>query len=293
MNRYSPLTLSLCQKWLHTILLRYLSTRFIPTRSRTRSLRHSLAQLVSPTTDTLKTDTILVLVCLNHTIYCRYLNATHPTAGQSYYPTPPPSYPSPPPHYTHQSMQRVQHAAYDPSYSPSRFVQPPLNSASYGFPTAPQSTAPSHSQTSPFGRRNSHDQPPRSRQPVSDYSSLTGALDGSVGPSRIRSNVRFILYPPFLQPLMHASFTVDPKTRPRLSLQIRHAPALPLNRPTHPRAPAHIAQLQAAARLEAHRPVPPRRPRRPHPRPAGAVPRTRLGAGISAHRPPPHAADCV
>ncbi|KAF7336739.1 Peroxysomal citrate synthase [Mycena venus] len=106
------------------------------------------------------------------------------TAAQSYYPSPPPSYPSPPPSYP---SQRVQHAAYDPSYSPSRFVQPSLNSQSYGFPTALQSTA--YGQPSPLARRNSVvDHPPRSRPAVSDYSSLSSALDGSVGPNRVRSN---------------------------------------------------------------------------------------------------------
>ncbi|KAJ6513086.1 hypothetical protein C8R45DRAFT_1088167 [Mycena sanguinolenta] len=113
------------------------------------------------------------------------------TAAQSYYLTPPPSYnPSPypsPPH--HPPSQRVQHAAYDPSYSPSSFVQPSLNTTSYGFPTAPQSTMPPYTQPSPLGRRNSVvDPPPRQRPSVSDYSSLAGALDGSVGPARARSN---------------------------------------------------------------------------------------------------------
>ncbi|KAJ6531945.1 hypothetical protein B0H19DRAFT_1242100 [Mycena capillaripes] len=109
------------------------------------------------------------------------------TAAQSYYPSPPPSYPSPPPLYP--STHRVQHAAYNPSYSPSRFVQPSLHSQSYGFPTAPQSTAPSYGTPSPLARRNSVvDHPPRARPPVSDYSSLAGALDGSVGPNRVRSN---------------------------------------------------------------------------------------------------------
>ncbi|KAJ7261818.1 hypothetical protein B0H12DRAFT_1231461 [Mycena haematopus] len=111
----------------------------------------------------------------------------------SCYPSPPPSYnPSPyppPPDYQHPSTQRVQHLAYDPSYSPSRFVQPSLNSPSYGFPTLPQSTTPSYVQPSPLTRRNSVvDHPSRSRPSISDYSSLTGALDGSVGPARVRSN---------------------------------------------------------------------------------------------------------
>lgn len=128
---------------------------------------------------------------------CRFSNATRPIAAQSYYPSPPPSYPSPPPlyppplHYQHQSTQHRQHAAYDPSYSPSHFVQPSLHSQSYGFPTVPQSTLPSYGMPSPLARRNSVvDHPPRPRPPVSDYSSLTGALDGSVGPTRARSNVR-------------------------------------------------------------------------------------------------------
>ncbi|KAJ7707563.1 hypothetical protein B0H17DRAFT_1033101 [Mycena rosella] len=45
----------------------------------------------------------------------------------------------------------------------------------------------------PLARRNSvvdHPHPPRARPPVSDYSSLSGALDASGGPARARANVR-------------------------------------------------------------------------------------------------------
>ncbi|KAK7033251.1 Peroxysomal citrate synthase [Favolaschia claudopus] len=122
----------------------------------------------------------------------------HTAAAQPYYPSPPPSYntPTPPPSYSSPGYNsQLQdhhhsppHAAYDPSYSPSQFVQPSLHSASYGFPTLPQS-AHAQGQPSPLGRRNSVvDNAPRPRPPISDYSSLAGALDGSVGPSRNRSN---------------------------------------------------------------------------------------------------------
>ncbi|KAJ7475983.1 hypothetical protein FB451DRAFT_1397355 [Mycena latifolia] len=94
-----------------------------------------------------------------------------------------PSYPAPlPPNFQH-------HAGYDRTYSPARFVQPSPHSQSYGFPAAPQSMAPVYGAPAPapFGRRNSVD-PPRAHPPVSGYSSLSGALDASVGPTRARSN---------------------------------------------------------------------------------------------------------
>ncbi|KAJ7678955.1 hypothetical protein DFH06DRAFT_1465181 [Mycena polygramma] len=113
---------------------------------------------------------------------------SHPSTQA--YPSTPPSYPSPPPSYPSQSRHklpsthRVQHT-YDPSYSPSRFVQPSAHNQSYGFPTAPQSTSYNIPSPSPLARRNSVvDSPSRPRAPVSDYSSLSGALDGSVGPAR-------------------------------------------------------------------------------------------------------------
>ncbi|KAJ7773451.1 hypothetical protein B0H16DRAFT_1766746 [Mycena metata] len=104
------------------------------------------------------------------------------TAQSSYYPSHP-SYPSPPPSHHHgQSVHRAPHAANDPSYSPSRFVQPSLNTQSYGFPAAPQSTAQGYGMPSPLGRRNSVvDHPPRPRPPISDYSTLAGAVDGYAG----------------------------------------------------------------------------------------------------------------
>ncbi|KAJ7227391.1 hypothetical protein GGX14DRAFT_629755 [Mycena pura] len=108
--------------------------------------------------------------------------------AQTFYPSPPQSNPSSLPPKNHQAKQCIQHAVYDPSYSPSRFVQPSLNSSSYGFPSAPQTTAPACS-TSPLARRNSAvDHSHRARPPISDHSSLSGALDASMGPARVRSN---------------------------------------------------------------------------------------------------------
>ncbi|KAJ7170821.1 hypothetical protein C8R43DRAFT_1120555 [Mycena crocata] len=114
----------------------------------------------------------------------------YPQNGYNFATAAQPAYRSPqPPNYPHTSPHRVQHTSYDPSYSPSRFVQPTIHSQSYGFPNAPQSTVPSYSTPSPLARRNSVvDNAPRPRPPVSDYSSLAGALDGSVGPTRVRSN---------------------------------------------------------------------------------------------------------
>lgn len=140
--------------------------------------------------------------------YCSHSGYNFPPTGMSHLYSPssflmPPTvaaqpyHSAPPPHHYPQPSHRVQHAAYNPSYSPSRFVQPSLHSQSYGFPTVPQSTVPSYNDIpSPLARRNSVvDHPPRTRPPVSDYSSLIGALDASVGPTRVRSNVRRHLPP--------------------------------------------------------------------------------------------------
>ncbi|KAJ6576668.1 hypothetical protein DFH09DRAFT_1452318 [Mycena vulgaris] len=168
--------------------------------------------------------------------YNRYpQNGYHfPAAAQPSYPSPPP------PNYYH----RVQHAAHDPTYSPSRFVQPSLHSPSYGFPAAPQSTASPHGAPTPFARRNSAvEHPPRTRPPVSDYSSLSGALDAPVGPTRVRSNsIRLISpYKTGTRPRGHSIVaTPEPErarsSRPRRGSK-RIGPCLPDGPADHIRVP--------------------------------------------------------
>ncbi|KAJ7104013.1 hypothetical protein B0H15DRAFT_808092 [Mycena belliarum] len=117
-----------------------------------------------------------------------------PTQGYHFGAAAQPAYCAPPPldpNYGHH--HHSQHVGYEVNrtYSPSRYEQPSPHSASYGFPGAPQSMTPQYGAPgpAPLARRNSVvDSPSRARPALSDYSSLSGALDASVGPARVRSN---------------------------------------------------------------------------------------------------------
>ncbi|KAJ6623949.1 hypothetical protein B0H10DRAFT_2431035 [Mycena sp. CBHHK59/15] len=161
------------------------------------------------------------------------------------------------PSESHTTRYHISHPAqppYEPSYSPGRFVQPSLHSPSYGFPGAPQMAVPSYGTPSPLARRNSVvDHPPRTRPPISDYSTLSGALNAvPLGPTRCRANsIHKHSMPPYASPARPRRHSVvhDQEPEPTRSHSSKNRRGseqlglcLPDGPPDHVRVPQEVFQ---------------------------------------------------